>query len=288
VHYKIDPDGRLEASHQLILNQLTFGEHVDSPSATKLPVRLAIALLKDRNGVIDINLPVSGTVSDPQFSLGPIIWKVILNLLAKAITAPFSLFAGGGGPDLSVVAFQAGTSLPTDAGSAAIDKVAKALDDRPTLKMTVVGEADPVAEHEAFQRAAVEQRLQQQLHREQLQEAPAASAPAAAEALSEAERSRLLKEVYRQTDLPDKPRNMIGMKSDIPAAEMEALLSKSVSVTPEAMRELALRRGLAVRDALIAKGLASDRLFLGDPKVRTGGTDGAPWTPQVKLTLDTK
>ena len=66
-----------------MLNQLTFGERVDSPSATKLPVLLAVALLKDRNGVIDINLPVSGTLDDPQFSLGPIIWQVIGNLIAR-------------------------------------------------------------------------------------------------------------------------------------------------------------------------------------------------------------
>ncbi len=288
VHYKIDPDGKLEASHQVILNQLTFGEHVDSPSATKLPVRLAIALLKDKDGVIDINLPVTGTLADPQFSVGPIIWKVIINLLTKAITAPFSLLSGGGGPDLSSVPFQAGTSLPTDAGNAAIAKVAKALEDRPALKMTVVGEADPSGEFEALQRATVEQRLLQEQRREELRASGAASAPKASPALTEAERARLVKAVYRQTAIAGKPRNMIGMQSDISTAEMEELLRKNVSIGPEAMRELALQRGLAVRDALIAKGLASERLFLGDPKLRVAGPDDGPWTPQVKLTLDTK
>ena len=80
VAYRIDADGKLDAKNQVVLNQLTFGERVESPSATQLPVLLAVALLKDRNGVIDINLPVSGTVSDPQFSVGAIIWKVIVNL----------------------------------------------------------------------------------------------------------------------------------------------------------------------------------------------------------------
>ena len=73
VHYKIDPDGKLDANHQVILNQLTFGERVESPTATKLPVLFAVSLLKDRNGVIDIDLPVSGTLNDPQFSVGPMI-----------------------------------------------------------------------------------------------------------------------------------------------------------------------------------------------------------------------
>ena len=288
VHYKIEADGKLEASHQLVLNQLTFGDRVESTSATKLPVRFVVSLLKDRNGVIDINLPVSGTLNDPQFSLGPLIWKVVLNLFAKALTAPFSLLAGGGGADLSVVAFQPGTSAPTEAGSAAIDKVAKSLADRDALKMTVTGEADADAERDAYRQARLEQRLLQEQRREQLRASGAASAPEAQSALAVADRSRLLKEVYQQTDLPDKPRNLIGMKADIPPAEMEALLLKHVDVSPEAMRELALKRGLAVRDTLIAKGLAGERLFLGDPKLRVSAPGDPTWTPQVKLTLDSK
>ena len=293
VRYQIDPQGKLEASHQVVLNQLTFGERVESPSATKLPVLLAVALLKDRHGVIDVNLPVSGTLEDPQFSLGPIIWQVIVNLIAKAATAPFALLAGGGGPDLSSVAFVPGTARPADSGAVVIDKVAKALADRPALKMTVVGEADLDAEREAYQRATVEQRLQQEQRREQLRASGAASAAGAGEpvpALSGADRARLVKVVYRETDLPDKPRNLIGLKADIPPDEMEALLRANVRAGPEAMRELALQRGLAVRDALLAKGLPGERLFVGDPKVRAGGAraDDPAWAPQVKLTLDTR
>lgn len=328
VHYRIDPDGKLDASHQLILNQLTFGDRVESPDATKLPVRFVVSLLKDKNGVIDLNLPVSGTIDDPQFSLGPLIWKVIVNLIGKIISAPFSAFGGGGGPDLSVVPFQPGTGRPTESGLAAIDKVAKALTDRPSLTMTVTGEADVDAEREAYQRATLEQRLLQEQRREQLRTlgppsgaAPgsasgAASAPdAAPTVLAEPDRARLVKALYRQTDLPDKPRNVIGLKADIPTAEMEALLRAHVPAGPEAMRELALQRGLYVRDALVARGLASDRLFLGDPKLRVGaagamsaagsasaaGVAGAgpaasaanspadaAWTPHVRLTLDAK
>ena len=116
----------------------------------------------------------------------------------------------------------------------------------------------------------------------------AASAPESATVPAGEERAQLIKSVYRETDLPDKPRNLIGMQSDIPTAEMEALLSKNVKVGPEVMRELALLRGLAVRDTLIAKGLASDRVFLGEPKLRVGDGSDANWSPQVKLTLDTK
>jgi hypothetical protein len=281
VAYKIEADGRLEAKNQLVLNQLTFGDKIDSPVATKLPVRLAVALLKDRNGVIDINLPISGSVNDPQFSLGGIIVKLIANLLVKVVTSPFAWLAGGGSDDLSLIEFKPGTAVVADAGAGAIDKVAKALADRPALKMTVVGSADPQSERDAYQRAAVEARLLAERRRETLREG-AASAPVA---LAPDDRSRLLKALYKQSNLPDKPRNALGFAKDLPDAQMLALLGKHVPVSDDAVRELALQRGLAVRDALVAKGLGSERLFLAAPKLHVAGAGDAAWTPRVQLTL---
>ena len=281
VAYKIDADGKLEAKNQLVLNQLTFGDRIESPDATKLPVRLAVALLKDRNGVIDINLPISGSVNDPQFSVGGIIVKLIVNLLVKIVTAPFSWLGGGGTDDLSLVEFKPGTAVIADAGAVAIDKVAKALADRPALKMTVAGTADPLSERDAYQRAAVEARLLAERRRQALREG-AASAPVA---LAPDERSRLLKALYKQTNLPDKPRNAFGFAKDVSDAEMESLLGKHVPIDDDALRQLALQRGLAVRDALIAKGLGSERLFLAAPKLHASGDGDAAWTPRVQLTL---
>jgi hypothetical protein len=305
VAYKIDPDGKLDAKNQVVLNQLTFGDRIESKDATKLPVRLAVALLKDRNGVIDINLPVSGSVNDPQFSLGGVIWKVIVNLLTRAVTAPFSLLAGGGvGDDLSVVEFVPGTARLAPASAGAIDKVAKALTDRPSLKMTVTGAADPASERDAFQSAALETRLGAEQRRENLRSGTAAAAPASAAsgavapatetaaaavlprpAMTADERSRWLKQVYKDTDLPNKPRNALGFAKEVPAAEMESLLKTRAPVTVEAMRELALQRGIAVRDALMAKGLPSERLFLAAPKLRVSGEEDSTWTPRVQLSL---
>ena len=108
-----------------------------------------------------------------------------------------------------------------------------------------------------------------------------------APALSSDERNQLLKEVYKRTEIPNKPRNVLGFQKDIPPAEMEALLKTRLLVTEEAMRELALQRGITVRDALIAKGLPSERLFLAAPKLRVSGEDDAKWTPRVQLTLST-
>ena len=292
VAYKIDPDGKLDAKNQVVLNQLTFGDKVESPDATKLPVLLAVALLKDRHGVIDINLPVSGSINDPQFSVGGIILKVIVNLLVKALTAPFALLSGGGSDDLSYVEFRPGTATIAEASVAAVDKVAKALEDRPSLKMTVTGAADPAIEADAWRQAALEARLLAERKSELVREGAAADA---AVQMSAEDRVRLLKEVYRRTDIPNKPRNAIGLQRDIPGPEMEALLRSRLAVGAEAMRELALQRGIAVRDALVAKGLPSERLFLAAPRLRGDeiekkeeGQDekaGAAWTPRVLLTL---
>ena len=100
------------------------------------------------------------------------------------------------------------------------------------------------------------------------------------------DRSRLLRLIYRQTDLPNKPKNLVGMVKDIPPTEMEALLKAQIQPSVESLRALALQRGLAVRDALIARGLPSDRLFLAAPKLHTAAPAAqAGWTPRVQLSL---
>ena len=286
VAYKIDADGKLEARNQVILNQLTFGNAIDSPTATKLPVRLAVALLKDRNGVININLPISGSVNDPQFSVGGIIVKLIVNLLVKAVTSPFALLTGGGGagsgPDMSAIEFRPGTAVLTDASAASLDKVAKALEDHPALQMTITGSADAQGERADWQRESVEAQLRTMARDESLRSGAPASAPAPV-TLAPATRSALLKALYKQTRLPDKPRNLVGMFKDLPDAEMEELLRKNVAVSDEAMRQQALARAIAVRDALIAKGISSDRLFLAAPSLHVA--DATPWTPRATLAL---
>ena len=284
VHYNVQPDGRLSASNHVVLNQLTFGDRIESPDATKLPVRLAVALLKDRHGVIDVNLPVSGSINDPEFSVGSIIWKVVVNLIVKVVTSPFALFSGGGGEDLSFIAFKPGTNTMADGAQAAIDKIAQALTERPSLQMTVTGAADVLSEADAIRRAELDRRVAARRRNEALRAGSPASAP---EALPAGERARLVRDIYRDADLPDKPKNVLGLAKDIPVSEMEALLTKHVAVTEEAARELALQRGVAVRDALVAKGLPSERLFLAAPKLHGAG-DGEAWTPRVHLSLATK
>jgi hypothetical protein len=215
-----------------------------------------------------------------------VVVKLIVNVLSKALTAPFSLLAGGGDQDLSLVEFLPGTTQPAASASPVIDKVARALAERPGLQMTVTGAADLQSERQAMQAAWLDQRLAAEWRKERLR----AGAPADASAPPDwapDERARLVRRLYADTPLPNKPRNVLGLAKDIAPAEMEALLRGSHVVSTDNARELALQRGMAVRDALIAKGLPPERLFLAAPKLRTSDDEGAQWTPQVQLGLGT-
>jgi hypothetical protein len=282
VNYQVKPDGQLTASNKLVLNQLRFGDEVQG-APNSLPVRLAVALLADRNGVIDVDLPLSGSLNDPQFSIGPLIFKAIINLIAKAAVAPFALLTGGFGGDSgesSTIAFDAGSSALSSAAKQNLDKVAKALVDRPGLKMTVVGTADLEKERDAYQR----QHLRDLAQSEKRRIATRAGQDATdVSPVTDAEYPALLGAVYKRADIT-KPRNLIGLAKDLPAADMENLLLTSIPVDENSIRELAVGRGVAVRDYLLDQKLPSERLFLG--AVRTHVSD-AKWKPGAELNLTT-
>jgi hypothetical protein len=288
VAYKIDADGKLDASNRIVVDQLTFGPKTDSPQATKLPVKLAVALLQDANGVIDLDLPITGSLDDPQFSVGALIWKVIVNLLNKALTSPFSLLGGSGGKDLSVVAFEPGSARLAAGAPAQLDAVAKAMADRPALRLTITGEADLAREQDAMRRAAFEQRLRDEQRRDRARGSlggGAAAGDAPLPPLTADERARLIARVYADTKLPDKPRNFIGLTKDIPTAEMETMLVAAMPADDAAARALAQLRGRSVRDALLAKGLPGQRLFLAEAKDPPAAADNGAWSPRARLAL---
>ncbi|MBK6850704.1 MAG: DUF748 domain-containing protein [Burkholderiales bacterium] len=155
LRYKID-QGKLDSENQLFLDQLTFGDEVTSPDATKLPVRLAVALLKNSRGEIDLHVPVAGTLDDPQFSIGGVIWRVIVNLVTKAITAPFALLMGSDDTEMGAVAFAPGSAQLDAAARERLDVLTDKLLDRPTLKLEATGHADPVRDGAELQRRAAQ------------------------------------------------------------------------------------------------------------------------------------
>jgi uncharacterized protein involved in outer membrane biogenesis len=280
--YVVQPDGRLSASNRIVLNQLVFGDPVEG-APTSLPVKLAVALLADRNGVIDIDLPVSGSINDPQFSIAGVIGKALGQLVVRAVTAPFSLLASAfasGGSETSAIEFAPGTATLAPAARASLDRIAVALAERPQLIMTVTGESRLEVERDAWKRERLQQIVRAEKRRAGLG-AAAAAVPAAEVAVDEAEYPGLLREVYRRADIV-KPKNVLGVARELSVGEMEALLLAGLTVGEEAMQQLAVRRGVVVRDYLASKQLPTRRLFLGAPKTAGGGE---PWTPRADLTL---
>ena len=138
VTYKID-QRKLDAKQHFVVEQLQLGDKVDSPDATHLPLKLAVALLKDRNGVIDLNLPMNGSLDDPQFSIGPVIWKIFVNLITKAVTAPFALLGHlfGGGEHMNIVEFTPGSAELDKPSQDQLAALVRALKERPQLKLDV-------------------------------------------------------------------------------------------------------------------------------------------------------
>jgi hypothetical protein len=160
LHYHVE-NRKLEASHHVVVDQLEFGAATESKQAVPLPIKLAVALLKDRNGVITLDLPVSGSIDDPTFKIGPIIWKLVVGLITKIVTAPFALLGSlfGGGPQLAYVDFPAGSAVLTDSEGKKLPQLAKALVERPQVKLDIPLHTISVTDDDALEKASLEQAL---------------------------------------------------------------------------------------------------------------------------------
>ncbi len=290
VHYRIEND-RLEAQNRVLLDQLTLGEKVASPEATNLPVQFALGLLKNSRGEIDVSLPIAGSLDDPQFSIAGLIGNAIVNLLTKAVTAPFSALAaafGGGKEELSHVEFQHGSARLTQEATRRLQLIAKALLDRPALKLEIAGRVDPAAEQDAIRRERLDARLRALKRRETADagaqrdspERQEEAATAAGITVTSEEYPALLQRLYDESDLPDKPRNAAGVARRLEVPEMEKLLLASIAVDADAARRLGTRRGQSVQRWLASQGKVPEgRMFLLAPRVdpsQTGPNQSRP------------
>jgi flagellar motor protein MotB len=259
---------KLEAQNHIFLDQLTLGDKVESPEATKLPVKLAIALLKNRKGEIDLDIPVSGYINDPKFSLGRVIVKIIVNLLIKAATSPFSLLAkifGGGGADLSYVEFHQGSAALSDDTTKKLDAIVKALYDRPSLKLDIEGYVDPEKDREALRQYIFDRKVKTQKWKDMAaKEGQTISVDEVV--VGKDEYPKYLKKAYKAEKFP-KPRNILGFAKSLPVPEMEKLMLTNIKVTDDDLRALASRRALAVKDYILKSGeVDPQRVFLVEPQ----------------------
>ncbi|RII27695.1 MAG: flagellar motor protein MotB [Geobacter sp.] len=261
--YLIDKKA-LSSENKVFIDQFTFGKKVESERATNLPVRLAVALLKDRKGEIHLDLPVTGRTDDPKFSVWSVVLQMLKNLLVKAATSPLALLSSfGGSDDFSSVGFTPGSASLSPAEQEKLLKLAGSLNDRPSINLEISGFVDREKDREGYRSELLNRKLKaekfQMLVKSKLNKPE--QTPDNVEVLPD-EYSRLLKEVYRKEKFP-KPRNIIGLVKDLPDEEMKKLIITNTKVGDEQLGTLASDRATAVKNYLVEKGkMPAERLFL--------------------------
>lgn len=267
IHYHVEK-GELRAENNVFLDQLTLGEKVESPDALSIPINLALALLKNRHGEIDVHLPISGSINDPQFSIGGLIVKVILNLLTKAATAPFALLGSvlGDGEEMSAIDYSSGLAQITPEAEKRLQALSKALTDRPALKLEITGRADPEHDPEALKRTILERKVKAQKLSENVKKGEASDSLEEIELKSE-EYAKYLTLAYKEEKFA-KPKNVVGLTKSLPVPEMEQLMLANINAGDSEMRDLAERRAVAARTWLVEQGaVPGDRVFVLEPKI---------------------
>ena len=268
VAYRVE-NRQLKADQHFVIDQLQLGERVESADAIHLPLRIAIALLKDRNGVIDVELPVSGSLDDPKFRLGPIIWKAITGLLAKVATAPFALLGRlfGGGEEMNQVDFEAGKAALEPAAQERMAAVVKAMHERPELQIEVPTSYSAELDRPAMTRQKLDEKLLQLAQQRATARKQGHADDAAGIATDPAQRFDLLLAQYRIDFSADAapPPLAAGIlaarkkKGEPPPfetanAELMAAIAEKQVVTEVDLEALAQARAHAVQDALLASG----------------------------------
>ena len=294
VTYKID-QRRLDAKQHFVVDQLELGERVESPDAIHAPVKLAVALLKDRNGVIDIDLPMNGSIDDPQFRLGPIIWKAFVNLIIKAATAPFALLGHlfGGGEHMNVVEFAPGSAELDKPSKEQMGALVKSLKERPQLKLDV-----PITYSATLDRPKLaEEELHEQLlgRVQNTRHGKKHPETAGEDAFGDPKKHfELLLDQYKEgagkdAPLPDSVKAVLATKGkeappyDPAIADLNAALLQKIDVPDGDLVKLGKDRARAIQDALIGEGgIDSSRVFIIEAPPKPDGGD------KVKVEMSVK
>lgn len=277
LHYQIT-DGKLNATNKLLLEQLQLGERVDSPDAVDLPIRLAIALLKDSKGRIALELPVQGDLNNPEFKVAPIVWKTLRTLISRAVSAPFNFIAGlvnSNTQELSEVGFLPGQFNIHPQAATRLDVLAKALADRPQLRLEVEGgsraelDGPPLAEMRlarAYQNAwysILQNRGTKIASSKETLEVP------------EAEKPLLLEGIYRAQLKQQPPAEWVDLNKTERAQQMQNAVLASYAKSPQGLRRLAQARANSIKEYLIENTqLDAERVYLIDVGTGTASTDG--------------
>jgi hypothetical protein len=256
----------LEAENLVHVDQLTFGEETNSPDATSLPVRLVVALLKDRNGLIEIDMPIRGDLNEPDFKYGKAVISTLLNLLGKVVASPLALMGklvpgGGNEEDLQVIEFPPGSAALADSELTKLDALEKALDERPGLRLDIKGTTDSTLD------VAVLQTMKLQ---DQLFALSGGKKPDQQELLPK-EEQRVVEKLYAK--LPTLDQSATQAEPTQPTVEgMKRKLAAALQISTGELEALAHQRAEAIRHHLLKGGrLTEERVALLDTGVAESG-----------------
>ncbi|MCJ1883885.1 DUF748 domain-containing protein [Pseudomonas sp. LA21] len=267
LHYQIT-QGKLKADNKVLVEHLQLGEKVDSPDAVDLPVKLAVALLKDANGNIDIQLPVEGDLNNPQFSVMPIVWQTLRNLVIRAVQAPFKFIAGlagGEGPDLSNVTFAPGSSELDPEAQANLDKLADALKQRPALKLEVEGVSAAASDGPLLARKRLQEEYRKNYYSMLQRRGEKVPSDASKLEVPEDVQPALLEGIYRTRLKKQPPAEWKDLSQADRTVKLEQAVLASWSDSQLLLRKLGQERATQIKDYLVSKGgLGDDRVYLID------------------------
>ncbi|MDI9780571.1 DUF748 domain-containing protein [Pseudomonas putida] len=283
LHYLIT-NGQLKAENKVVVEQLQLGEKVDSPDAVDLPIRLAIALLKDTEGRISIELPVSGDLNNPQFSVMPIVWQTLRNLVLRAAQAPFKfiggLIAGGGSEDLGTVAFAPGSSELSGDAQSALDKLASALKERPELRLEIEGTSAQSSDGPLIAQQRLEREYQANWYKILQRRGDKVPANASMLQVDDRDKPAMLEGIYRTRLKQQPPAEWEQLSRDERTAKLREAVIKSWAESPALLRTLGQERASSIKDYLVDKGkLEDDRVYFIDTNLGQAESDGRVITP---------
>ncbi|MEB0204070.1 DUF748 domain-containing protein [Pseudomonas sp. CCC3.1] len=283
VHYLITK-GQLKAENKVVIEQLQLGEKVDSPDAVNLPLKLAIALLKDTDGTISIELPVTGDLNNPQFSVMPIVWQTLRNLVMRAVQAPFKfiggLISGGGAEDLGTVSFAPGSSELSPDAQKALNTLADALKQRPALRLEIEGTAAQKSDGPLIAQERLEREYQYNYYKILQRRGDKVPAQASLLKVPDDEKGPLLEGIYRTRLKQQPPAEWADLSRDERAAKMSAALIDFWSKSEVLLRQLGQDRASSIKDYLVDKGgLADERVYFVDATLGEPESDGRVVSP---------
>jgi uncharacterized protein involved in outer membrane biogenesis len=278
LQYKIR-QGKLNAENKLLLEQLQLGEQVDSPDAVDLPVRLAIALLKDSDGKIEIALPVSGDLNNPEFRVLPIVWQTLRNLVLRAAQAPFKFIAGlvSGAEEVNLdrVQFSAGSADLDPQAKGVLNTLAAALKQRPNLRLEVQGVSAQAGDGAQL----AEQRLQREYQTRYYKalQADGDKVPAQASLLEvpEDDKADLLESIYSVQLKQKPPTEWSQLDRQQRDSKLRAALINQWATNEGLLRKLGQTRAASIKQYLVEHGgLADNRIYLLDVNIAPAEADG--------------